>query len=497
MPATSSPARRCNRCGSRLSQYNRTSRCGRCSSPGTLREPPDVPREFWAAGEMRAALASWHMGRVIRAYRTHPWHGQVLRQSMVGGWFGLTQTQLSRIENGRAPEEMSKLVRWANLLGIPRELLWFKVPGDTATGSAPAPGTARMVVAGGRGNRGPAGPAAAEAGLPRRDFVLLATTATALLDVLRAASPDLPERIARQARVDSVTAAGLENVMLGYRQVYQSAGAAALLDPVCGTLNLLTELAPSAGAYRDLIVSLIGQAGSLAATMLMLDRGDFAAGLRYLALASRAAQQSGDSEVLAITMAARAFHSAYSGDPAGGLAFAREAVTIASAGVHPRTYGWVLAVESEMHATIGDEASYHRSVETSAGQVAGPMPERPWKGIGAFTEAKLTAYRGAGLMRLRRYGDAQAVLQQALSQLDPVQAKHRCTAHIDLADAFARDGKPDEAAHHAVSAMGIITETRHAESLRRVAGLYEAVRPSGTANVRELRGRLLAAGLVP
>src|SRR5437016_5106540 len=86
---------------------------------------------------MRNALAAWHMGRVIYAYRHHPWHKQALNQSVVGKWFGLTQTQLSRIENGRAPEEMSKLVRWARLLGIPAERLWFKLPGEGSAGQAP------------------------------------------------------------------------------------------------------------------------------------------------------------------------------------------------------------------------------------------------------------------------------------------------------------------------------------------------------------------------
>jgi hypothetical protein len=98
---------------------------------------------------MRDALATWHMGRVINAYRNHPWHRQALKQSVVAGWFGLTQTQLSRIENGRAPEEMSKLVRWARLLSIPGDLLWFKVPGG---GAQPQPPPARMVpvIAGGQ-----------------------------------------------------------------------------------------------------------------------------------------------------------------------------------------------------------------------------------------------------------------------------------------------------------------------------------------------------------
>jgi hypothetical protein len=327
----------------------------------------------------------------------------------------------------------------------------------------------------------------------RREFGMaaMAMTTMSLLDVMRDQSAELPERVVHGSRVDGEAAAGLANVVLGYRQIYQSAGATALLDPVCGTLKLLADLAASAGVYRDQIVSLIGQAASLAATMVMLDQGDYAASTRYLALAARAAQQSSDPELLAITMAARAFHSAYSGSPADGLAWASQAVSIASRGVHPRTYGWVSAVESEMHATLGNEAAYKQSIETAALQVTGPMPDTQWKGIGAFVPAKLTAYRGAGLMRLRRYGEAQSVLLEALRQLDQVQAKHRCTAHIDLADAFARDSKPDDAADHAIQALDIITVTRHAESMRRVGGIYEAIRPTGTTTVRELGSRLL------
>jgi hypothetical protein len=329
------------------------------------------------------------------------------------------------------------------------------------------------------------------AGLPRRDFVLLAMTVTSLLDMLRSASPDLPERIRHGPQVDAETAAGLDSVMRGYRQIYQSAPSPALLDPVCGALNLLADVAPTAGRHRELIVSLIGQASSLTATMLMLDQGDYSSASTYLTMAARAAQQCGDREVLSITMAARAFHSAYGGDLTSGLAFAREASELA-AGAHPRTRGWVTAVESEMHATAGDRAAWERAVDTAAGLLEGPMPDHPWKGIGAFTPAKLTAYRGAGLMRLHRYAAAQRVLAEALDQLDPVQAKHRTTAHIDLADAFARDGKPDEAVSQAMLALDIIDVTRHAESLRRAGRIYEAIRPTRTAAARELGSRLLA-----
>jgi hypothetical protein len=388
------------------------------------------------------------------------------------------------------PDSLKRMIwRWERegLRNERYELLYARVlgvsPDDLAVGPAKPGVSSLLPETGGEDGDDP---------VRRREFGAAAVmSAMSLLDVMRGRSAGLPERVAHGSRVDGEAAAGLANVVLGYRQIYQSAGAGALLGPVCGTLGLLTELAPGAGAYRDQIVSLIGQAGSLAATMLMLDRGDYAAALRYLALAARAAQQSGDQELLSITMAARAFHSSYSGDPVDGLAFAREAVSIASRGAHPRTYGWVSAVESEMHATVGDETAYRRSIETAQRQVTASMPDRPWKGIGAFSEAKLTAYRGAGLMRLHRYGDAQPVLLQALSQLDPVQAKHRCTAHIDLADAYASDRKPDEAAHHGISALDIIELTRHAESMKRIAGIYERVRPSGIPAVRELGSRLL------
>jgi transcriptional regulator with XRE-family HTH domain len=79
---------------------------------------------------MVPALDSWHMGKVLSAYRTHPHHGRTLSQEVVAGWLNLTQAQLSRIESGRAPEELSKLMHWADTLGMPSDVLWFKLPSD-------------------------------------------------------------------------------------------------------------------------------------------------------------------------------------------------------------------------------------------------------------------------------------------------------------------------------------------------------------------------------
>ncbi|ELP66045.1 Tat pathway signal sequence domain protein [Streptomyces turgidiscabies Car8] len=90
--------------------------------------PPAVPPEFWQHPTMREALESWHIGHVFYAYRLHPWHGRAVSQESMATWLDLNQAQLSRIESGKAPQDLAKLMRWAHRLGIPGDLLWFKLP---------------------------------------------------------------------------------------------------------------------------------------------------------------------------------------------------------------------------------------------------------------------------------------------------------------------------------------------------------------------------------
>lgn len=132
-------ARYCRACGTtRLARDNATARCASCTTgargvTGTPEMPPGVPLGFWDHPGMRAALDQWHMGRVIAAYRTHPYHGHPLRQETVAAWAGITQPQLSRIENGPPITDLGRLTHWARLLGIPPTRLWFQVPEQHAS----------------------------------------------------------------------------------------------------------------------------------------------------------------------------------------------------------------------------------------------------------------------------------------------------------------------------------------------------------------------------
>ncbi|MEV6810568.1 hypothetical protein [Micromonospora sp. NPDC051296] len=93
-----------------------------------------MPASFWEHEPVRQALAERHLGRVIRAYRYHPYHGRnPLPQTVVAGWLGITQAQLSRVENGPPLVHLDRLSHWATLLKIPEPQLWFSLPSRTPT----------------------------------------------------------------------------------------------------------------------------------------------------------------------------------------------------------------------------------------------------------------------------------------------------------------------------------------------------------------------------
>ncbi len=131
-------------CGTRLARDNLGPRCGPCERhrrdrPGA---PPRVPASFWDDPELRAALAGRHMGRVIRAFRTHPHHGrQHLTQTTASTWAGITQAQLSRIENGPPVLHLDRLTEWARILRIPASLLWFQLSSQPVTMTTEAAGS--------------------------------------------------------------------------------------------------------------------------------------------------------------------------------------------------------------------------------------------------------------------------------------------------------------------------------------------------------------------
>ncbi|GAB3158467.1 hypothetical protein GCM10027290_61770 [Micromonospora sonneratiae] len=102
----------CPRCGTRLARDNDTGRCAPCQAAerDQLTTPPEVPESFWDHEPVRQALTERHLGKVVRAYRHHPYHGRLpLSQEIVARWLGINQAQLSRAENGPAIIHLDRL----------------------------------------------------------------------------------------------------------------------------------------------------------------------------------------------------------------------------------------------------------------------------------------------------------------------------------------------------------------------------------------------------
>ena len=120
--------RHCARCNAQLGRHNADRICLPCQRLG--QRAPSLPAGQWHTESLSAALRSEDMGVVIAAYRHHPIHGhRPLPQGVVAGWLGITQGQLSRIENGRSRvRNIDTLVHYAQVLQIPAGLLWFSVP---------------------------------------------------------------------------------------------------------------------------------------------------------------------------------------------------------------------------------------------------------------------------------------------------------------------------------------------------------------------------------
>jgi len=107
-----------------LARDNADRLCTACQSRRRRDRAPQVPAEFWHTDVMGDALASGDLGRVIRAYRSHPYHGHPLSQTVMAGWLHVSQASLSRIELGKCRLTVDDIAGFAETLGLTVALRW-------------------------------------------------------------------------------------------------------------------------------------------------------------------------------------------------------------------------------------------------------------------------------------------------------------------------------------------------------------------------------------
>ena len=512
---TTQPARYCDRCGGRLARDNNASRCSACRSVrDVLLGPPSMPREFWDTDQMRDALATWHIGRVIYAYRTHPWHPRLLSQEVVGNWLGLTQAQLSRIENGRAPEELTKLVRWAQILGVPGELLWFDLPNEQRA-------EARLRVSPPRTATLPAVVSRPPVMLPVNAEVGSASRPVGLVDELAApdcgraldsSAHELPtgseagrgvtkseaaERMSymltHPSSADLITVAHLRQQVQQLDEQYVLVPSTVLLahaGQYLGQVRFLATHAVRSRVRRDLYA--VEAEAAILMGQLVWDasqRRDHASARMYLDQAIDAARKVRDPAGEGLALLRKSMIALYGErNPRDGLALARQTAETTERASDVLA-GLAQLHAAEAHAMLGERAPCEVALATADRQL-GHVREMD-AAIDLYSDTQFGRMAGSCYLFLEDTSRAQVLLETtAVSLTDHSKSQAIVLGNLTLA--LIRQGNLDEAAGRLHQAIDVIELNWGGGGLNIIFGAGRELRPWRTVPVvQDVYDRLL------
>ena len=310
------------------------------------------------------------------------------------------------------------------------------------------------------------------------------------------AAPGLAPRMGMDAfraagRVNPASIDDLAQVAAHYRRAYHAIPASRLLPAALAHLDLVLSLRPDwqPDQQRTTLLTTAGEMAALGGVLLGLDATQYQSALSYLDLAWSAAREALDVELQAVVLGCRSFALAYSGgDHRAGLECADFARDLAATGASAETRGWVAAVASEHCASLDDLSGCRERLDESRHALTGAADDGvTWRGIGGYGPQKLRAYEGGDMVRLRRYREAELILDDALSALDPCQQRHRATALIDRAGARLGGGDVDAACEDAAEALNLVTIVQHTGNLDRIEQLAARAAATGGSAGRRLR----------
>jgi transcriptional regulator with XRE-family HTH domain len=420
--------RRYCRCGSLLARDNAGSLCSVCAGTRPRNRAPDVPTEFWHTAAMAAALASGDLGRVIRAYRSHPYHGhRPLPQALVADWLHVSQTTLSRIELGRRRLTLDEISGFSRALGISIAVRWSP---QHEAGEDVDPLSRRSLLGAGVG---------AAVGLS-------ATTAPA---AAREIDPALVAHWMKLLRV-----LGRHDAMFGPHDV---------LGPVRHSLDLIaghTQI-----ARGDLRTQLLHVESRWAwfASWLSNDAGDWRRRDFWTDRASRLAQEVGDYDMVAWVLMWQSRWAATQHD-------ARRAIVLADAarstrGTTDKIRGLCALKQAHGHALANDSASCERSLADAYGLLDhGAQSDHLtlWDDLGRKDDGAppyVLADEARCWLRLRPH-QAAAMLEDVLLAWPRDRIRGRGIHQARLALACAAADEPERAAAEGIKALDIAQITR-------------------------------------
>ncbi len=442
-----------------------------------------MPAEFWRSERLRQALATQHIGQVSRAYRTHPHHYAVygpggIPQSLLGQWLGLQQPQISRIETGLPIRHLDTLYHWVRVLGIPAELLWFRLPPEeqhAATESAAAecvPATDQvsessagqpgvdaddedtdnpdhdLVLVAPWNHRGTVEVAVGLSGgdgrVKRRTFVSLtgpALTAPAHQWLVHEPGPLVSGLSGR--RVSNKLVVRFSAMVTELRRMDDVAGGGSVLTMAQHTFGWVAGLLERAsygertGQGLHVVLAELGQLCG----WLAYDDGQHGLAQRYHVAALRAAHTADDRPFGANILATMANQAARTGQPAEGVTLIETALAGTRGQATPALLANLHIRQAMAFAALRDAAACTAAISQARTQVEllKPDDDPPW--LYWLDSAAITSTAGSCLLRLGQVGQAVAMLTDGVAQFGESFVRDRQVYSTYLADALARPGK--------------------------------------------------------
>lgn len=460
------------------------------------------------------------MGRVIRAWRTHPHHGrQDYPQDRVATWADITQTQLSRIENGPPLMHLDRLRHWARVLRIPPGRLWFVLPDSEHSFSG---GVINAVV----GHVQKVGrvhlPDLAAFDSDAIGAEVNATSAWAPSETVELVSRFTREDLSLDRREATQIIAGvvfggtflerLERWLsnprqplarraspagIGYEEVEQIEHAARLFrswdDQYGGGLRrkaVVGQLSEVADELRDFshppvlerrLFGAMAQLAETAATMSW-DSGQGAVAQQYYVMALRASKEAGDRAFGANVLAGMARQLFYLDRVSDALELVRLAQDGVDGHATPTIRAMLYTREAWGYAKQGRLAAFQRATSRAEDHLRDSRPADDPYWIEYFDEAELAGVTGGRLLeaaqKRRDLADETARhIERAVRLRRPQSLRSTALDQLGLAEARLFQGEADEASRLGHAAAEVVERTHSDRARVKLAELYSHTNP--------------------
>ncbi|MGH3972811.1 MAG: hypothetical protein ACRDS9_05740 [Pseudonocardiaceae bacterium] len=381
--------------------------------------PPDVPPEFWETERFDDAFAAQHMGLVSKAYRKNPRHIALygkdgIPQEIVGSWLGLTQAQISRIENGSPIRHLDNLAHWAKTLRIPSHLLWFTLPGEQPP----------------RGRGRGTGP------LPTPAVALHAPSSVGPFGRLPMSNGALPN-----GNADA-------SAMQAFRAVDRQVGGGHLYATVVNYLH--SKVAPRLfGSDHSSDGKLLFNGAAALTEMagwMAHDAGRDGDAKQHFGRALDLAQVGGDRQLSAHILASMSHLAHHLGQPEEAIQLAQHGRKALKGGSpQPELESRLLSMQARGFAAIREPGECTQLLVQAETALAISHAEEPSQWISGFDEGSLAIEAARCMHQLGDLSEAQRQAERIIALRPDDRTRSRAFGQLILVTVLISQGKPDEA----------------------------------------------------